>query len=85
MVSTTMYLRCRDHSPCLYSDEVGQHTYDLDDIKGYIANRESLVDVYESYWLGGPSFFRNAAHFLAEHPFCQIGINDEYGKEYPVD
>jgi hypothetical protein len=83
-MSTTVYLVCKTHGPNLTSDEVGQHLYDLENIRGYIANRELLVGVINAgYDIGGydnPNWSYTAAHFLREHPNCDIGIVDEYGE-----
>jgi hypothetical protein len=80
-----MYLTCLDHDPPLCSDgEVGQHTYDLPDIRKAIANRHLFcqladVDICPDY---GSYFTNNAARFLATHRRCTIGIEDEYGRKY---
>lgn len=82
-MSTYMYLECQSHDPPLSShDEVGQHTYDLPDIKKYLASREHFIanaklnlDIdYGSHWVN------TAAHFIAQHPNCKIVIRDEYGR-----
>ena len=87
-MSTYVYLQCLDHEPPLCSDgEVGQHLYDLPDVRKYIALRDLFVEnakqdmpvSYDSYWAS------NAARFLSQHPHCRIGIVDEYGREHPTE
>lgn len=86
-MSTWLYLRCEDHDPPLLSDDVGQHLYDLPDIRGYIARRDSYVALAESDdWPTFASHYtRHAYDFLTQHPRCTIGIVDEYGREHPVE
>ncbi|AVO26064.1 hypothetical protein SEA_Phreeze_86 [Mycobacterium phage Phreeze] len=84
-VSTFLYLQCDSHEPPIRSDgEVGQHLYDLSDIRGYIANRDLLAQIVDMD-LGvnfDSHFASNAAYFLQKHRACKISIQDEYGKQY---
>lgn len=84
-MSTWLYLECRTHDPVLTSaGESGQHLYDLDQIHSDIANRELIVQALRAEIFDTSSHFRaNTARFLAEHPKCDIGIRDEYGREHP--
>ena len=83
-MSTTMYMQCLSHDPPIYSDEVGQHDYDLSDIRKHIANRKLYeanrkadLDIsYGDYWGNA------AAYFLTQHPNCEIGIINQYGGTY---
>jgi hypothetical protein len=85
-MSTTMYLQCLSHDPPLLSDEVGQHTLDLDDIRGYIANKDHLIALIKAdIPIGGqqnPPWASTAGWFMYRHPKCEIGIVDQYGSTY---
>ena len=86
-MSTTVYLQCLAHDPPLQSDEVGQHLYNLDDVRQWIADRKLLVDcVKKDYHLdgGNPNWLYTTAWFLYHHQECDIGIIDEYGNEHPI-
>jgi hypothetical protein len=90
-MSTYMYLECLDHDPPILSaDEVGQHTYDLENIRAYVANRELYLSQQElenklgTYIDYGTSWANTAARFLIQHPKCNIGIRDEYGRDYAL-
>lgn len=86
-MSTYLYLECLNHDPVLTSwGEVGQHLSDLPRIRDEIAKRDLFVananaDLGIDY---GSHFANNAAHFLAAHPRCDIGIRDEYGDKHPI-
>lgn len=85
-MSTWLYLQCEDHDPPLRSEDVGQHLYDLPDIRRHIARR----DIYAEMEDGDPirfthHFGNNAYDFLVAHPRCTIGIVDELGREHPVE
>ena len=86
-MSTYLYLECLDHDPVLRSSgEVGQHLYDLPQIREDIANRDLFVAVAEAdldpdY---GHHFRQNTVQFLVQHPRCSIGIRDEYGNQHPL-
>lgn len=76
-MSTYLYLECKDHDPPLTSNgEVGQHTYDLDDIRRLLLQREAIVNLMNSDapmdW--DSQFSSNAAWFLKSHPKCNIEI-----------
>ena len=83
-MSTYLYLRCDAHDPPIESSqEVGQHLYDLPLIRECIAKRKST-------WLEGDDapedyFEASAWRFLRDHPNCPISIEDEYGREHPVE
>lgn len=82
-----MYLTCLDHDPPLASeDEVGQHTYDLPDIRKYVEGRHLFCQLADSdIWPDYGSHWANtAARFLSTHRRCNIGIEDEYGTRYPL-
>jgi hypothetical protein len=87
-MSTYMYLQCLEHDPPLRSNgEVGQHAYDLKDIRKYIANREAICALLEADIPIGNSgvgtfWANNASWFLYEHQKCEIGIINEYGGTY---
>lgn len=85
-MSTWLYLVCLDHTPPLVSEEeVGQHLYDLPQIRADLADRDRIVaNVAAGVWPA--EYFRvRTARFLARHhPLCRIGIQDEYGVEHPT-
>ena len=86
-MSTYIYLECLEHDPPMSSNgEVGQHLYDLDDVRKMIAHRDLIVRIFQ---LDLPiswdnHFHSNTAYFLAKHLNCRIRIVDEYGKEHPL-
>lgn len=79
-MSTWLYLKCTAHTPPLYSEDVGQHLYDLPRIREELVNRDTLVgsDAHVNYFTG------HARRFLRQHPNCPIGIEDEYGRDHPI-
>ena len=87
-MSTYIYATCKSHTPPLRADgESGQHLYDLPDLRADIANREAVVAKEDADEFGtrNEHWFRlNTARFLAMHRQCEIGIVDQYGREYPV-
>lgn len=86
-MSTYLYLECRDHHPHVKSDgEVGQHLYDLPDIRKAIAHRDLLTAVVEAGFEVDfvHHFANNTVRFLSQHPNCTIAISDEYGGEHPI-
>jgi len=85
-VSTYLYLVCLDHTPPLKAAaESGQHMYDLPQIQADIAARERFVtNTQDDIWPDS-HFRRNTAAFLAKHPRCRIGIEDEYGDTHPTE
>ena len=91
-MSTYLYLECIDHDPPLTSDgEVGQHLYDLPQIRHDIVNRKVFVmaakmadDNHRPLPEYGHHFRNNSAEFLCQHPKCRIGIRDEYGREHSL-
>ena len=87
-MSTYIYLECLDHDPPMTSDgEVGQHTYDLPDVRKMIANRETIVKMMslDLPFQWDSHFDSNTAYFLAAHPTCRLRIYDEYGGEYDIE
>jgi hypothetical protein len=92
-MSTDIYLECQDHDPVITSEmEVGQHGYDLPNIREMVEHRASFSEDDEvdySPWADSWEprrgyFYINTAKFLLQHPRCTIGIRDEYGIEYPL-
>ena len=86
-MSTYIYLKCVSHQPPIYSDmEVGQHTCDIDDIRKMFANKIKIVEIANTGLdvTYGSSWANCAARFLTQHPNCEIIIEDEYKKTYPV-
>lgn len=86
-MSTWLYLECMDHDPPIRADsESGQHLSDLPQIRGDIAMRDKLVELYELTEREWPSehWRRNTVSFLAQHPKCHIRIRDEYGREHLI-
>lgn len=83
-MSIYFYLQCLDHDPPLLSEsEVGQHYYDLPNIRRVLDHRDELVG--EQKWRTVIAQFDiNAVRFLHGHPKCRIGIVDEYGDTYPL-
>ena len=80
-----MYLVCLDHDPPLRAeDESGQHTYDLEQIQKDVHRRDAFVAMADADPDYGHHFRNNTARFLVRHRKCRIGIEDEYGREYPV-
>ena len=91
-MSTWLYLQCLDHDPPITSaDEVGQHLYNLADIRREVANRELLYNAHAAGLTGGDynvgcgRFTDNARAFLLQHPRCNLRIVDEYGQEHPIE
>lgn len=87
-MSTYLYLECLDHDPPTRSDgEVGQHLYDLDDVRKMITNRHLVVSVMNAELpvSFGNHFDNNTAWFLLKHPQCRLGIRDEYGNEHSIE
>ena len=88
-MSTWIYLQCDSHTPPLSSDgEVGQHLYDLPDIRRHIKNRELyrymagqdlMIDTQGNHYAG------NAFRFLNSHPDCDVSICAEYGRPHPLE
>ena len=85
-MSTWMYLECLDHDPPITSaDEVGQHLYDLPDIRRMVAERQTIVRFAKEYGALPEGYFaQNAMRFLRDHPKCRIRIVDEYDVEHPL-
>jgi hypothetical protein len=76
-----------DHDPPVTSDgEVGQHLYDLDDIRKLIANKHLVISVLNAELpISFDSHFDSTtARFLLQHPQCRMRIRDEYGIEHPI-
>lgn len=93
-MSTELYLECRSHTPALSNgDQVGNNlTSHLTELRKWLNQRERLVDlVAEMRTLDLDPFdttddyYRHTLRFILEHPECDIGIRDEYGKDHPVD
>lgn len=87
-MSTYLYLRCLDHDPPIEAGS-GQHLYDLPQIQADIADRDALVAAWLDEEAGPDSiendYFRShTVGFLAQHPKCRIGIQDEYGRDHPL-
>ena len=87
-MSTYLHLVCLDHDPPLVAEEEsGQHLYDLPQIRADIAAREELVasaSMWENWKTVDEYFRRNTANFLVQHQKCRIGIQSEYGVDYPI-
>lgn len=86
-MSTYIYLYCKDHDPPMSSDgEVGQHLYDLREVRRMIKHRDLIVEfmkVLDNFnW--DNHFASTTARFLSAHPKCQLGIYDEYKNEHPI-
>ena len=88
-MSTWLYLQCDSHTPPLSSDgEVGQHLYDLPDIRRHIRNRRLYADMASHDVMldsRGDHFANNAFRFLTAHPACTVSICDEYGRTHPIE
>jgi len=85
-MSTWLYLECRTHDPVLTSEgDVGQHLYDLPQIRAMIHGGPIPASRSEEWLPGSGYFWRNASRFLDQHPKCEIGIRDEYGNDHPVE
>lgn len=92
-MSTWLYLECRTHDPVLQdSDEVGQHLgQELEQVQVWLAQREGLIDLATKMRAAGfdpfeteDRYYRTTLRFVLEHPRCEIGIRDEYGRDHPV-
>lgn len=84
-MSTYLYLECLDHQPPLRSeDEVGQHLYDLPQIRALIAKRAAISELGDDVTFS-EYFDRAAARFLRQHPKCHLRIVDEYDQEHQLD
>jgi hypothetical protein len=95
-VSTEIFLECRSHTPPLSDGvQVGDNLdRDLDRLRGWLKNRGVLlhfVGVAKSLDLDAfdtvqdNASYRYTMRFILEHPNCEIGIRDEYGKDHPLD
>ena len=85
-MSTWLYLRCESHTPPLENTgESGQHLYDLEQIWADLDNRDQIAANWRDGFFPEDHFRRNTARFLAEHPHCQIGVVDEYGRTHHPD
>lgn len=87
-MSTYIYLRCEDHNPPLRAEhESAQHIYRLPEVRAALADRERISKdpMLVNGFSGTGHFEANTAQFLAAHPLCRIGIEDEYGREYPLE
>lgn len=95
-MSTELYLECRSHTPALSDGEqVGNNLdRDLDQLRMWLKNRGVLLhfvgvakqldlDVFDT--VRDHDFYRHTLRFILEHPNCEIGIRDEYGKDHPLD
>ena len=89
-MSTSMYLRCLNHTPAIDSDEITSRNSDenLAEICNAIADRTLLVMAYNyaREHFGGvdnyDEIYSRVAAFLRAHPECPIEVFDEYGKRY---
>lgn len=82
-MSTWYYFECLDHTPAIKSEgEFTQHTDDSYYKRGIeLAMSRPLErkdDEYDGSMTG--HFETNARHFLIQHPTCNLGIIDEYGR-----
>ena len=91
-MSTTLYLYCTSHEPWQSSDEVGNHGYDLPNVRKMLANREKLIEAYKvvndvaAFDIDLGDLYRNSVmYFMLSHPNCEYKIVDEYGYEYDLD
>lgn len=92
-MSTWIYLECRTHDPVLRdSDEVGQHLSDLPDVQHWLTNRERILGAFQVLTEFDPfdhdstnRYWANTVRFMRQHPKCEIGIRDEYGREHPTE
>lgn len=94
-MSTELYLECRSHTPVLHDGAaVGNNlANDLDRLRGWIRKRGVIlhfVGVAKELDLNpfdtlDDGYHRHAVAFILEHPNCEIGIRDEYGKDHPID
>lgn len=95
-MSTELYLECRSHTPTLSDGEqVGNNLVrDLDQLRTWLKNRGMILhfagvaksldlDVFDT--VQDNDFYRHTLRFILEHPNCEIGIRDEYGKDHPLD
>jgi hypothetical protein len=85
-MSTNLYIGCAaEGHEHVWSDSVGQHLYQLPQIRADIANRAKLVEAYRI--LDGEVSLidrdrMTTLHFFVQHPTCPLRIEDEYGFEY---
>lgn len=88
-MSNHLYLLCLDHTPPISSwrmGDVGNHLSDLPKAQQYIANRELYLQLWERHDFVqlDDSKANTAMYFFADHPNCNIGIRDEYGRHHPA-
>lgn len=95
-MSTWLYLECRSHDPVIQDAvEVGQHVVpDLDNVRSWLREREPLLllvaemkelGMWDSYQYETPDrYYANTLRFMVQHPKCDIGIRDEYGRDHPL-
>ena len=85
-MSTYIYLVCRDHSPAIRADdESGQHLYDLPQLRQDIADRPAIVIATSMDCWPAERYRCSTARFFRQHPTCRLGIEDEYGREHPIE
>lgn len=93
-MSTYIYLECRSHDPVLGDDgEIGQHLgYELENARRLLRDRDRLLqvmadmratDVWDPYDVDD-RYCARTLRFMDQHPTCDIGIRDEYGKDHPI-
>lgn len=84
-MSLYLYIECHDHTPHLSSSDVGQHLYNLPQIRADIANRDTIIAALELDIVPDEHFRSTTAWFLANHPHCHLAILDECGRQYPLE
>lgn len=91
-MSTDLQLVCKSHDPHIWSEDVGNKLAHLPVVRGYIKRRENIVKMVSSIienngYFGDDfeTYDRVAYYFLWSHPECELGIRDEYGREYDIE
>lgn len=89
-MSNTLRLRCISHDPPISSAEVGHNLSQLPAVILMLVDRvkicETKKQLGDDVWdlLQDDQYKRNTWSFLFDHPNCNIGIWDEYGRNHPA-
>lgn len=90
-MSTDLYLVCKSHIPNIKSSEVGHNLSFLPEIRESIAHRTELFEMVETMMENGqwPDDANLCSYhtlmFFYNHPECDLGIVDEYGRIYSIE
>lgn len=88
-MSDLIYLQCKSHTPSIWSEPVATNLDALDHIRECISYQKEIAALWKRGVLAHVEFIDTkdgaAYRFMAEHPFCELGIIDEYTNSYPTE